>query len=136
MPTMSAYGIWVPLPVDVPLPLMKSGDETELTLCGLKIRAIFNPGHSIDSMLYVMEFNGKRVVFTGDMGFDGGSHILHRCWGDVEKAKQVVQVVRSKILPLKVDHVFTGHGVRQEGSAFLERLLKASDDAIAQATRK
>src|SRR5262249_50509247 len=82
MPTWSDYTVWPPWPIDMPLPLKGVGDETEITLCGLRIRAIFVPGHSFDSVLYVLDFAGKRVIFTGDIGFEGASHILHRCWGD------------------------------------------------------
>src|SRR5262249_21344053 len=82
MPTWSDYSIWVPAPIDVPLALRRAGDTKEVTLSGQRIKAIFAPGHSFDSVLYLLELNGKRIVFTGDIGFEGGSHILHRCWGD------------------------------------------------------
>jgi len=130
MPTWSDYSIWPPCPVDIPLPLKKAGDETEITLCGLRIKAIFIPGHSFDSVIYVMDFPGKRVAFTGDMGFDGGSDILHRCWGDRDKALPVIRVVRDHVLPLRPDHVFTGHGPRPKGTAFLRDLLKRSEEAL------
>ena len=77
MPTWSDYSVWAPAQIDQPLPLKRAGDETEFVLCGLRIKAIFVPGHSFDSVLYVMDFNGKRVVFTGDIGFEGVSNILH-----------------------------------------------------------
>ena len=35
-------------------------------------------------------------------------------------------------LPFHPDHVFTGHGPRAAGTAFLEDLLKRSEDALAQ----
>src|SRR5262249_47293686 len=38
MPTWSDYNLWVPCPIDVPLPLERPGDETEITLCGIKIK--------------------------------------------------------------------------------------------------
>jgi glyoxylase-like metal-dependent hydrolase (beta-lactamase superfamily II) len=131
MPTWSDYSIWVPSPIDLPLPLKRAGDETEIELCGLRIKALFVPGHSFDSVLYTMELNGKRVVFTGDLGFEGVSHILHRCWGDREKAAVVAKIVRTKVLPWKPDHVLTGHGPRPRGTAFLEDLLKRTDAALA-----
>jgi glyoxylase-like metal-dependent hydrolase (beta-lactamase superfamily II) len=132
MPTWSDYSIWVPAPIDVPLPLKRAGDETEVTLCGVKIKAIFVPGHSFDAVLYAMEFDGKRVLFTGDIGFEGATQILHRCWGEREKALVVTRVVRTQALPFHPDHVLTGHGPRPAGTAFLEDLLKRSEDALAQ----
>jgi glyoxylase-like metal-dependent hydrolase (beta-lactamase superfamily II) len=131
MPTWSDYSIWPPLRIDKPLPLKKVGDETEFTLSGLRIKAIFAPGHSFDSVLYFMDFGGKRVLFTGDMGFDGATDILHRCWGDREKAAAVAGVVSKQVLPLKPDHVFTGHGPRRDGTAWLEDLLRRTNASLS-----
>jgi glyoxylase-like metal-dependent hydrolase (beta-lactamase superfamily II) len=136
MPTWSDYSIWVPSRIDRPLPLKRAGDEAEITLDGLRIKAIFVPGHSFDLVLYTMEFNGKRVLFTGDLGFEGASNILHRCWGDREKALVVTKVVRTQVLPLKPDHVFTGHGPRPHGTAFLEDLLKRTEQALAKPNKR
>jgi glyoxylase-like metal-dependent hydrolase (beta-lactamase superfamily II) len=131
MPTWSDYSIWPPSPIDQPLPLKRAGDEAKFTLCGLPIKAIFVPGHSFDLVLYTMEFDGKRVLFTGDLGFEKGSHILHRCWGDRDKALVVTRIVKTKALPLKPTHVFTGHGPRPDGTAWLEDLLKRTEEALA-----
>jgi len=133
MPMLTDYGVWVPRPVDFPLPLKRPGDETEITLAGLRIRAVFVPGHSLDSVIYLTEIGGKRVAFTGDVGFQAPSDILHRCWTDVEKAATVVEVVKSKVLPFRPDVVFTGHGGRAEGTAFLEDLVKRSEESIRNA---
>jgi glyoxylase-like metal-dependent hydrolase (beta-lactamase superfamily II) len=130
MPTWSDYSIWVPSPIDVPLRLRRASDTQELTLCGQRIKAIFAPGHSFDSVVYTMELNGKRVAFTGDIGFEGGSHILHRCWGEREKALVVIKVLETKVLPSKPHHVLTGHGPRPAGTAFLQDLLKRSKAAL------
>jgi glyoxylase-like metal-dependent hydrolase (beta-lactamase superfamily II) len=132
MPTWSDYSIWVPAPIDVPLPLKRAGDEKEITLCGLRIKAIFVPGHSFDSVLYALELKGKRILFTGDIGFEGGSHILHRCWGDREKALVVTRVLVKQVLPWRPDHVLTGHGPRPEGTAFLEDLVKRTQEALSK----
>jgi glyoxylase-like metal-dependent hydrolase (beta-lactamase superfamily II) len=136
MPMLTDYGVWVPRPVDVPLPLKRPGDETEITVAGIKIRAVFVPGHSMDSVIYLMEIGGKRVAFTGDVGFQAPSDILHRCWTDVEKAATVVEVVKSKVIPFHPDLVFTGHGGCAEGTAFLEDLVKRSEESIQKARSK
>jgi glyoxylase-like metal-dependent hydrolase (beta-lactamase superfamily II) len=133
MPMLTDYGVWVPRPVDLPLPLRRPGDEAEITLAGLKIRAVFSPGHSMDSVIYLMDFGGKRVAFTGDIGFQAPSDILHRCWTDPEKAREVIDVVRSKVIPFHPDVVFTGHGGRSEGTGFLEDLVKRSEESIQKA---
>jgi glyoxylase-like metal-dependent hydrolase (beta-lactamase superfamily II) len=130
MPTWSDYSLWVPSPIDVPLALKHVGDETEFTLAGLPIKAVFVPGHSFDSVIYIMQFGEKRVAFTGDIGFDGESQILHRCWGDRTKAAAVARVIRDQVLSLRPDHVLTGHGRREAGSAFLEDLLRRTEAAL------
>lgn len=130
MPMLTDYGVWVPRPVDVPLPLKKPGDEHEFTIAGQLIRAVFVPGHSMDSVIYLMTLDGKRVAFTGDLGFQAPSDILHRCWGSVDHAAVVIDVVKSKVLPFKPDVVFTGHGGRPEGAAFLEDLVRRSEESL------
>jgi glyoxylase-like metal-dependent hydrolase (beta-lactamase superfamily II) len=132
MPTVSDYGVWVPRPVDVPLPVKRVGDETEITVEGLTIRAVFVPGHSYDSVIYLAELGGKRVAFTGDIGFKG-QDILHRSWGDAEKAAAVTEVVRTKVLGFGPDIVFTGHDAHPDGTAFLEELVAQSLESIRKA---
>ncbi len=129
MPTWSDYGIWAPVHIDQPLSLARAGDEAEFTVSGQIIRAVFVPGHSFDSVIYLMELGGKRVAFTGDLGFQG-QDILHRCWGDRDKAGEVLQVVRDKVLPFKPDYVFTGHDAQREGMAFLEDLVQRTEAAL------
>ena len=90
---------------------------------------MFVPGHSYDSVVYLMELEGKRVAFTGDIGFRG-QDILHRCWGDAEKAAVVTEVVRRKVLEFRPDHVFTGHTAYADGTAFLEELVAKSLKSI------
>jgi glyoxylase-like metal-dependent hydrolase (beta-lactamase superfamily II) len=132
MPTVSDYGVWVPRPVDVPLPLQRVGDETEAVVEGLKIRAVFVPGHSYDSVIYLMELDGKRVVFTGDIGFES-QDILHRSWGDVDKAAAVTEVVRTRVLEFRPDVVFTGHDAHGDGAGYIEKLVAHSEEAIRKA---
>jgi glyoxylase-like metal-dependent hydrolase (beta-lactamase superfamily II) len=132
MPTWSDYSVWPPLCIDRPLPLRKAGDEAEVTLSGLRVKAVFVPGHSFDSVLYFMDFGGKRVLFTGDVGFEGASDVLHRCWGDREKAAAAVKVLTRQVLPLKPDHVFTGHGPRRDGTAWLVDLLRRTNDSLSR----
>lgn len=136
MPMLTDYGVWVPRPVDVALPLDKAGDEAEFQVANQSIRAIFVPGHSLDSVIYLLEIGGKRVAFTGDLGFQAPSDILHRCWNDVDHAAAVVEIVKSKVLPFRPDVVFTGHGGRPEGTAFLEDLVARSEESIRKARSK
>jgi glyoxylase-like metal-dependent hydrolase (beta-lactamase superfamily II) len=137
MPTWSDYNLWVPCPIDVPLPLKRPGDETEFAFSGIKIKAIFAPGHSPDAVIYAMELNGRRVIFTGDIAFDDrradlplGSNILHRSWGSRENALRVMKIFRDRILPLDPEFNFTGHSAYANATAAWRRILEASEAAL------
>jgi hypothetical protein len=69
---------------------------------------------------------------TGDIGSEKND-ILNRCWGDVEKAKVVTAIVRTRLLPFKPEFNFAGHRARPNATAFLEELVKSADQAIAKA---
>jgi glyoxylase-like metal-dependent hydrolase (beta-lactamase superfamily II) len=137
MPTWSDYNLWVPCPIDEPLPLKQAGDEANVTLCGVRVKAIFAPGHSPDSVVYAMELGGRRVIFTGDIAFDDrrpglplGSNILHRCWGHQENAARVIQVIETQVLPLRPEFNFTGHAAYPDATAAWGRIQEASRAAL------
>ena len=136
MPMLTDYGIFPPRPLDVPLPLTRAGDETEFTISGQKFRALFVPGHSFDLTVYMTELGGRRVAFTGDLGFERESDIVHRCWGDAEKARPVIKAIREKLLAWKPDVVFTGHGVRPNGTEWVADLLRRSEESLAKGNGK
>jgi glyoxylase-like metal-dependent hydrolase (beta-lactamase superfamily II) len=134
MPMLSDYGIYPPRPVDLPLPLARVGDETEFEVSGLKFYALFVPGHSFDLTIYATELGGKRIAFTGDLGFEG-QDMLHRCWGDAEKARRVLEVIRNKLVRWGPDVIFTGHGVRQNGMQFLAELVQQTEESLVLESR-
>jgi glyoxylase-like metal-dependent hydrolase (beta-lactamase superfamily II) len=105
------------------------GDEADFEVPGLKIHALFVPGHSFDMTVYTMELAGKRVAFTGDLGFEN-QDILHRCWGDANKARALLPVVRDKLLAWHPEIVFTGHGVRTNGTEFLAALVRHTEESL------
>jgi glyoxylase-like metal-dependent hydrolase (beta-lactamase superfamily II) len=131
MPMLTDYGIYPPRPLDIPLPLEAPGDETDFELSGVKFHALFVPGHSFDHTVYTTELSGKRVAFTGDLGFEN-QDILHRCWGDADKARVVLRVIHDRLLPWRPDVVFTGHGVRTNGTGFVAELIRHTDDSLAR----
>jgi glyoxylase-like metal-dependent hydrolase (beta-lactamase superfamily II) len=130
---LTDYGIFPPRPLDVPLALTRAGDETIFEAAGIRFGAVFVPGHSFDLTLYKVELNGRRILFTGDLGFQAPSDILHRCWGDTDKARAVVKVIREKVLPWKPEIVFTGHGVRPQGMEFLMDLVVRTEESLKSA---
>jgi glyoxylase-like metal-dependent hydrolase (beta-lactamase superfamily II) len=133
IPTLNHYGIWVPCAIDQPLPLRRPGDTTHFNLDGLDVQAIFAPGHSFDTVVYALTLAGRRVVFTGDIGFHLNNDILNRCWGDAPKARTVMNVLREQILPLKPEFVFTGHDEHSNGVAYWEGILRVTEDAMRKA---
>jgi glyoxylase-like metal-dependent hydrolase (beta-lactamase superfamily II) len=130
MPMLTDYGIYPPRPLDLALPLEAAGDETDFELSGLKFHALFVPGHSFDLTVYTTELDGRRVAFTGDLGFEN-QDILHRCWGDADKARIVVRVIRDQLVPWQPDVVFTGHDVHQDGTRFLTELVRHTEASLA-----
>src|SRR6266851_5246469 len=130
MSMLTDYGIYPPRPVDMPLALERAGDETDFEVSGLKFHALFVPGHSFDHTIYTTKLRGKRIAFTGDLGFEN-QDILHRCWGDAEKARAVVQIVRRTLLAWEPDIVFTGHGVRTNGTEFIIKLVRQTEQSLA-----
>lgn len=129
MPMLTDYGVFPPRRVDDPLPLNRVGDEAEFAAVGQRFKAVFVPGHSFDLTIYLTELNGKRIAFTGDLGFENND-ILHRCWDDADKARAVLPVIRKKVLAWKPDIVFTGHGVRTNGTEFLQKLIDHSEISL------
>jgi glyoxylase-like metal-dependent hydrolase (beta-lactamase superfamily II) len=133
MPMLTDYGIFPPRPLDVPLALTRVGDEVEFEAVGISFGAVFVPGHSFDLTLYKVELGGRRILFTGDLGFQAPSDILHRCWEDADKARAVLKVIREKVLPWKPEIVFTGHGVRPQGMEFLMDLVVRPEESLQRA---
>ena len=91
---------------------------------------------SSDLTVYMTELGGKRVAFTGDLGFERESDIVHRCWGDAGKARPVIKAIHEKLLAWKPEVVFTGHGVRPNGTEWVEDLLRRSEESLAKAAVK
>jgi glyoxylase-like metal-dependent hydrolase (beta-lactamase superfamily II) len=112
--------------------LLNAGDRTEVTLCGTRIQALFVPRHPVGSVAYRFERNGKRVAFTGGIGFQRGNDIPNSCWGDRDKVKAALEVVRSKLIPWRSDFVFTGHDAFGDGGQFLVNRVASAARSLAK----
>jgi glyoxylase-like metal-dependent hydrolase (beta-lactamase superfamily II) len=53
-----------------------------------------------------------------------------------DESDQLILACREKLLAGKRDVIFTGHGVRANGSEWLADLLKRSEDSLAKAAEK
>lgn len=58
-----------------------TADEEVYSVGGAKITAILLPGHSIESVCYLLEKNGRRYLFSGDSIYLDGRLSLINCYG-------------------------------------------------------
>jgi glyoxylase-like metal-dependent hydrolase (beta-lactamase superfamily II) len=102
LPYTSGYGFHPPVPVDVHV-----DRDTDMDLCGLKVRVLRLPGHTYGSMGCMFDLGGRRYVCTGDLimpdgplGYSGSVNF----W-----APDVLESLK-KLNTLKPDYVLCGHG--------------------------
>jgi hydroxyacylglutathione hydrolase len=99
-------------------------DGETLKIGNLKIKCILTPGHSTDSMCYLVEKNGKKMLFTGDVVNHGGKFIILNCAGfSLEDYRENIK----KLKGLNVDMLFPGHGVftLENGQSHIDILVNA-----------
>ncbi len=100
-------------------------DDEEIKKIGsCSIKAILTPGHSTDSTCYLLEKNGKKILFTGDVVNIGGKFILLNCYGfSLKTYRENIK----KLSGLDVDMIFPGHGVYalKDGQAHIDMLIDA-----------
>ena len=108
-----------------------NGSRFDLPFIKAKLGA--SCANSFDAVVYVLNLGGRRVFLTGDIGFHGNSHILNRCWGDVPKARKVMEILRERILPLKPEIVFTGHDEHSNGIEYWQDILRSTEEAMRKA---
>ncbi len=91
-------------------------DGETLNVGGIKIKVFYTPGHTNESLCYVVYQEGSGVasfVFTGDTLFAGsvGRTDLYDKNSQPEQAKRLYESIHQKLLPLG-DHViiYPGHG--------------------------
>ncbi len=81
-------------------------DEDVIEVGGLRLRAIFTPGHTPGSMSFLVE--ESPVLFSGDTLFPGGPGATHFEGGDFPT---IIRSIRERLLALPPDTVVhTGHG--------------------------
>ena len=102
LPYTSGYGFHPPVPVDILV-----DHDTDMDLCGLKVRVLRLPGHTYGSMGCMFDLGGRRYVCTGDLimpdgplGYSGSVNF----W-----APDVLDSLK-KLDTLKPDYVLCGHG--------------------------
>ncbi len=104
-------------------------DGQSLKIGNINIRCILTPGHSTDSMCYLIEKNNIRMLFTGDVVNHGGKFILLNCFGfDLKDYRENI----IKLKDLEIDMLFPGHGVftLSGGQSHIDILIDAFDKLI------
>jgi glyoxylase-like metal-dependent hydrolase (beta-lactamase superfamily II) len=85
---------------------LEEGDRFELG--GAKLEVLHTPGHSPGSCTFVIETDGRQLVFAGDTLFAGGIGRTDLWGGD---SGQIMESLRGKLLTFDDDaEVITGHG--------------------------
>jgi glyoxylase-like metal-dependent hydrolase (beta-lactamase superfamily II) len=107
--------------------VIKDGDT--ITVGNTTIKAILTPGHSTDSMSYLLEKAGNRVLFTGDVVNHGGRMVLLNCEGfDLKMYRENIK----KLSNLNIDMLYPGHGVftLKNGQSHIDILINAFDKLL------
>ncbi|KNX39107.1 beta-lactamase [Luteipulveratus halotolerans] len=82
-------------------------DDERIALAGLEIRAVLTPGHTQDSVSFVLP--GDRVLLTGDMVLGRGTSVVAHPDGDV--ASYLTSLDRMIALSgQEIDTIAPGHG--------------------------
>ncbi|MBC8387960.1 MAG: MBL fold metallo-hydrolase [Actinobacteria bacterium] len=94
-----------------------------------EIMAIHTPGHSTDSMCYLLKRVGTNVLFTGDVVNLNGKFILLNCYGfDLKEYRENIK----KLSNLSIDMLLPGHGVFTlvDGQSHIDILVDAFDKLL------
>jgi hydroxyacylglutathione hydrolase len=119
------FTIWASSYSRYDLPFTPLDDGERLELCGLEIRAIHLPGHSLDSLAYVID---DHALFSGDSmhcGRVGGTR-------GYQEREVLLTSLKHKILTLDENTLlFPGHGAPSK--LRIERLFNRDlREAVAQ----
>jgi glyoxylase-like metal-dependent hydrolase (beta-lactamase superfamily II) len=102
--------------VDAPL-----ADGEELEIGGLRVRVLATPGHTADSVCYLAECDGERVVLTGDTVLGRGTTVV--AWPDGDLGAYLDSLRR--LAALGELPVLPGHGPALAGCTTAARFYLA-----------
>ncbi|MDI4644040.1 MBL fold metallo-hydrolase [Cohnella hashimotonis] len=92
-----------------PCPVARGLRESdEIAIGDLVLKAIDTPGHARGHLSFLLERDGRKLLFGGDSVFAGGKVVIQNVWDCVisEYAATV-----EKLHGLRIDSLFPGHGV-------------------------
>ncbi len=112
---------WIHCPVDNAI-----DDGDTFSVCGVSIQAVNVRGHSTDSLVYLMDLDGLRCAFIGDILMVGGEIGLLN-WPDSNL--EMYRRDRYKLESLGVDALYPGHKlfVIRNGQAEIDKALSQLD---------
>jgi glyoxylase-like metal-dependent hydrolase (beta-lactamase superfamily II) len=103
--------------------------DSTVNICKMRVNCIFTPGHSPDAMCYLIEKDGKKLLFTADVLNHGGKLIILNCTGfDLKEYRENIV----KLKGLNADMLFPGHGVFTVNGAqtHVDNLVSAFDKLL------
>ena len=112
--------------VDAPL-----ADGDELAVGGLTVRVLATPGHTADSVCYLAEYGGERVVLTGDTVLGRGTTVV--AWPDGDLGAYLDSLER--LAGLGELPVLPGHGPALAGCTTAARFYLAHRRARLEQVR-
>lgn len=84
------------------------GDGDEISRCGFSVRVIRTPGHTRGCLTFLIEVNGQRCLFSGDLIM---SNCLPGWHGDPGFSAEDVVASMKRLLEVEFEHLCYGHGV-------------------------
>lgn len=125
LPAAKADGIY---PEDYTFPPCEPDVELDggesFTFGDLKLQVIHIPGHSADSMCYLVNVRGKRCLFSGDVVLHNGLILFLNCRGSTMKEYRNSM---PKLANLGIEMLMPGHGafVLSNGQEHVDKAIEA-----------
>lgn len=109
-------------------------DGEAFAVSGIELRPTFTPGHTPDSMLLVVEMDGRRAGFCGDVCFgpDGRGELGGVGWLCVlwESNLRHYRASLASMLDMNLDVLLPGHGFILDGADKVREVISASLDTV------
>lgn len=114
-----------PLELDMPL-----DDDQRFTAAGMEFRCLHVPGHSAGSAVYLLELDGRKVLFSGDVVIPGMLCFqANTGWtGAIDYDRELLIESVGRLSGLDVDVLLPGHGeicLRQGNQLLKEAYVRA-----------
>lgn len=91
-----------------PCPVHRGVNENdEIRIGTISLKVIHTPGHAHGHISFLMEEQGKNILFAGDTVFAGGKIVLQNIW---DCSIQEYAETLAKLSRLHIDSLFPGHG--------------------------